>query len=274
MRCTLIAFILLAGFSVLCGADFTLLDASGGVWDSSGLFRRMMEEKTSLLPENQTLVLKKTAKLPGGLSAEQAAVVSGSGTEWKKRGLNYQLAGWVTVVAAVGKDSPLENISIEDLRRIYSGRVASWARFGGRELPIRRGGYTADTPQGRIFARKVMEMSVDKENTDINSRIAPGMLICRSARGGAALLRAVPGMIVFADADLIQMMHKDCKVLKIAGVFPNADNIASGRYPLAVQLGIVSSKKAPAQIVQAAVDFLKSDLSGKVTSSDAIKVKK
>ena len=263
MRCALMLFILSVGFSAFCSSDFTLFDASGGIWESSGLFRRLMEEKVSLLPDNQPVVLEKISKLPKQLSAQQAAVVSGNDADWKKSELNYQAVGRAAVVAAVSKDCPLENISIEDLQRIYSGRIASWARFGGRDLPVRRGGYAADTPQGRVFARLVMKAADDGKSADLNSQIAPGMIVCSSTQAGMALLRGVPGMIVFADAELMRVLHKNCKVLKIAGVFPSADNIASGRYPLTVPLGVVSSKDAPAQNVQVIVDFLKSDLSEK-----------
>ncbi len=60
----LIFLIMISCFFRVCASDYTLLDASGGAWDGSGLFRRMLSEKVSLLPEKDSLALEKVSALP------------------------------------------------------------------------------------------------------------------------------------------------------------------------------------------------------------------
>ena len=259
MRIGLIIFIVSVCFSGLCGADFTLLDASGGIWDSSGLLRLFLKEQTIQLPENFSFSVEHATELPEVFADNQAAVVCGGQELGKKLDLQYHPVGWVAVVAAVSRDCPLKDISIENLCRIYSGRAAVWSRFGGSELPIRRGGCAADTPAGRIFARKVMKQ-FESGKDDLNSQIAPGMVICASGKGGLALIQAVPGMIVFGGIELARLNNGSCTILKIDGVYPDDGNIAGGRYPLAVPLGVLSSRNAPAAVVAKIVEVMRSGL--------------
>ena len=258
----LIFFIMISCFFRVCASDYTLLDASGGAWDGSGLFRRMLSEKVSLLPEKDSLALEKVSALPDKLEAGQIAVVAGNAEDWKNKGYRCRFIGRAVVVAAAGKDCPLENISIEDLQRIYSGRAASWARFGGRDLPIRRAGYAAETPVGTVFARLVMQQGGKADELD--SQIAPGMLAVSSAAGCRALLQAVPGIIVFGSEDLLPLKIAGCKALKINGILPESAAIADGRYPLAVPLNMVAGKDTPEKIVDALADFLQSSMQKKL----------
>jgi phosphate transport system substrate-binding protein len=40
------------------------------------------------------------------------------------------------LVAVVNPENPVENLAVEDLRRIYDGRLASWAQVGGRNQEV------------------------------------------------------------------------------------------------------------------------------------------
>ena len=260
----LILGLVLFGFCRCYGSGFTLLDATCGVWDSSVIFQRMLDEKVSLLPEKYSIALEKCAVLPEKLSAAEIAVVAASADELKGKELNYRLIGKAAIVVAAGKDCPLENISIEDLQRIYSGRAASWARFGGRDIPIRLGGYAAGTPQEILFSRLVMGRKNDGKTVDLNSQIAPGMLVCGNVAGCRGLLSVVPGIIVFGSADLLLSKTAGFKVLKINGVPPDAAAVADGSYPLAMPLGVVSGKNVPEEIVKNIADFLQSTMQKKL----------
>ena len=87
----LIFFIMISCFFRVCASDYTLLDASGGAWDGSGLFRRMLSEKVSLLPEKDSLALEKVSALPDKLEAGQIAVVAGNAEDWKNKGYKCRI---------------------------------------------------------------------------------------------------------------------------------------------------------------------------------------
>ena len=65
-----------------------------------------------------------------------------------------------------------------------------------------------------------------------------------------ALVQAVPGMIVFGSVDLLQFKGANFNILKINGVFPDEENITSGRYPLAIPVGVLSSRNAPVDVIK------------------------
>lgn len=258
MRFCSFLLLVMSCFAALGGSDFTLLDAAGGVWDCSGLFRQMLDKQSAVLPEKYSLTLTPCDELPQKLSDDQAAVVCGSPEMWKKSDFVYHPLGSVTVAAAAGSDCPVKDISIENLRRIYSGRAAEWSRFGGGNVPIKRGGYSEKSPLGVVFAQKVMNQHPGGDKSDLNSQIAPGMVICTSSQGCRTLVQAVPGMIVFGSVELVQFRGRDFNILAINGVFPDEENIASGRYPLAIPVGLLSSRNAPEDVVKKIVSFLRS----------------
>ena len=256
MRYCWSCLLMLSLFTAVYGADFTLLDASGGMWDCSGLFRQMLDKQSAVLPEKYSFTLTQCTEFPQKLSAEQAALVCGSPEKWKRSDFNYHLLGWIAVVAAAGSDCPVKDISIENLRRIYSGRAAEWSRFGGGNVPIKRGGCSEKNPLGVLFAQKVMNPQAGGDKTDLNSQIAPGMVVCSSSQACRTLVQAVPGMIVFGSVDLLQFKGANFNILKINGVFPDEENIASGRYPLAIPVGMLSSRNAPVDVIKKIVTFL------------------
>ena len=71
------------------------------------------------------------------------------------------------IVAIVNPKNPVNAISLNDLGRIYSGRITNWSDLGGNDAPINVYGREEGSGTGDIFAEKVL--------APIGRRIAAGV---------------------------------------------------------------------------------------------------
>ena len=64
-------------------------------------------------------------------SAEQKKLASDAGKE-----LVYTPIGKEAFVFFVSEDNPVDGLTSEQIRNIYSGNITNWKKLGGRNLPI------------------------------------------------------------------------------------------------------------------------------------------
>jgi len=55
----------------------------------------------------------------------------------EEKGIVQVPVAWDALVAIVHKDSPVSNISLEDLRKVYLGQITNWQQLGADDMPIR-----------------------------------------------------------------------------------------------------------------------------------------
>lgn len=254
LNCILLTGMLLIGsFTSVFAAEesFVLLDSSNGGMGIQAFFSRVLEvDKAAVLPDNLAVSVKKGDLPVDGALAENCAVVCEDLRKYDSARFDCAAYGLLPVVVAVSSDSALESISIEDLRRIYSGRVNNWSRLGGADQKVYIAGSALQNAIGRGFRKLVMQQDIyGGKLPDASGLIKPDMLLCRNARAAAAVLQAVPGTIVFGSWRLAENKDKKYKVLKINNVEPTLENIISRRYPLTVEHFLSFNKGAmPARL--------------------------
>lgn len=239
------------------GGEFAILDASGGLWSVQQLFARMLAEGRSAAAGKTDIAFESVEKLPEKLRKGQAAVIAGKPDKRLKTDYRYVPLKPVSVVVAAGNDCPIDDISVEDLRRIYSGRAAVWSRFGGNDIPVRRAGYGMESAAGKVFNCIVMADSTGQNSRDPGRMIAPGMAICSTRSAAAALVQAVPGMIAFGDHELAVDPQGKYKVLKVNGIYPDDKAVSEAVYPLSVPLGILFHKDVAEDQIRKIICFIK-----------------
>lgn len=158
---------------------------------------------TARQPTDQELELGRNA----GVEFEQSAIA---------------LDGFVFLVNAA---NPVESLTLDQIRSIFSGEITSWADVGGHDRPIQP--YQRNETSGSQVLMEEMVMDglamVDAPNMMLPSMMAPFDAISRDTDG--------IGYSVFFYATHI-LLNDETRLIRIDGVEPSADTIQSGDYPL------------------------------------------
>ena len=246
--------------SLLAAADgtLTILDTGKSI-DLQKFFSRVFEKENSALPQDVVINITGTQwseikDIPvGSVIADDGLFMQKLPENWIKNIYAYQPG-----VLAVNINNPLEEVDIDTLQRIYSGRAGDWSRIGGRSGKIILAGYPEDSAVSRVFRKKVMFQDFNAGNdSDINKAIAPDVIICRTSEAAAALVQSSEQVIVFGGAGLLESSAKKYKILKVNGIFPSRENILAGKYKLFSVHAIISSKSNPPARLPELLNFLR-----------------
>lgn len=139
------------------------------------------------------------------------------------------------------KDSPVNNLTKQQLRQIFSGQIKNWKEAGGPDLPIILVVPGVETGAHKNFNRLVLQHNV----------IQYDYLTYKSTRVLEAIEELPLGAISFISRGA-QITHLKTKALSIDGKKPGDEN-----YPYH-QIFYLVSKGQPAGTVKAFVDFIKS----------------
>lgn len=138
----------------------------------------------------------------------------------------------------VNENNPVDNLTCDEIRGIYSGRIRNWAEVGGGNYlisPLQRN-------QGS-GSQTMMESFMGGENMPRDLDAALGRSIAFSFRYYVSSL---------TDYGRI-------KLLSIEGVYPSAENIANGTYPIASEFYAVYRADDDNPNIPIIIDWLLSD---------------
>ena len=144
---------------------------------------------------------------------------------------------WDALVAITSKDNPVDNISLENLKKIYLGQITSWKQLGGRDAPIelyvRRGKMSG---VGRTL-RELVFNNFDQE-------FKATYVVKSSGPVEEGIIKNINGIGVsgISSAKRRKVAGKGLKLLKINGKAPTYDNIKSGQYVLYRPLYLVTKR--------------------------------
>lgn len=142
---------------------------------------------------------------------------------------------WDALVVMVHKDTPVDNITLEQVRDLFLGRITNWKQLGGPDQPME-----VFARQGKIsgvgrMMRQLVYANFDQEFTA--TRFFPS---------SGPLERAVeetPWSIGVTGISSAQ--RRDVKILRLDGMEPSYDNIRSGAYTLYRPLYVASNPNNP-----------------------------
>lgn len=128
-------------------------------------------------------------------------------------------------------DNPVEQLAIQELADIYTGRIRNWKEVGGNDAPIILLSRESNSGTHVYFLEEVVRKG-DKENSDI---FAPQTILMPSSVGITSELRRNPNAIGYDGLGYVDPAHE--KIVAVAAeegkyVFPSAETAAAGDYPL------------------------------------------
>ncbi|MDR0609020.1 MAG: PstS family phosphate ABC transporter substrate-binding protein [Planctomycetaceae bacterium] len=159
-------------------------------------------------------------------------------TEAESKGIKLSVTpiGYEAFVFFVNKTNPVDQLTLEQIRNIYSKRMTRWSDVGGNNqkiLPFQR-------PEGSGSQTMMIQVMGDTpiaKPQRAEFQIAMGGIINRVAD-----YRNYNNSIGFSFRYYVEGMfkHDGVKLLRINGVEPTIENIQNGSYPLIGQLVIIT----------------------------------
>ena len=168
----------------------------------------------------------------------------------------YTLFGYESFVFIVNPENPLDGLTVDQIKEIYSGELTTWDELGveglGEIIPYQRpknsGSQTAlEKLMGDTPIMEAPQVYVSDGMTDILKTIEY-----------RNLPNAIGYTFRFFCAD---MVGSKVKLLAINGVEPTVENISNGKYPIITPLYAVTRKGESNPNVKRLLDFL-TDLQG------------
>lgn len=146
----------------------------------------------------------------------------------KAAGLVEHFLGWDVLVVVLNRDNPVQDLSMEQLRAIFSGEVDNWRDFGGADQPI----IVITNPQGSGMRDAVQQLVLgDREYLQLEVVSA---IVAESDRKVAMFANGITLLSMsMVDDDKV-------KVISVAGVSPDQATLTDGRYPMAKPLYLVT----------------------------------
>lgn len=152
-------------------------------------------------------------------------------TRAKEAGVEFEMVGigWDGFVFLLNKQNPVNDLTLDQIRDIYTGKITNWSEVGGEDLDILA--YQREPNSG---SQNLMEKMVMKGTPMAE---APQSLLISTMEGLIDSIatyedsRAAIGYSIYLYAKE-QYVRDGVKFLSINGVAPSDETIADGSYPL------------------------------------------
>jgi len=172
-------------------------------------------------------------------------------THEEERRVELRPVAWDALVLMVHKDNPVENVSLDQLRKMYKGQITNWKELGGKDAPIelyvRKGKISG---VGRTL-RELLFYNYDEEFVakyvaEETANLEKDMVTNPNGAGitGISSARKLKGI---------------AKILKLDGKEPTYENIRTGQYLLYRPLYIVTNLQEKDPEVKKFVTFVSGD---------------
>ena len=211
----------------------------GGVFEyntTTGGYEKLAERKTDIF-------------IGAGPSKEQKAYAERRGTEFV-----YTQIGWEAFVFFVHKDNPINSLTVEQIKGIYSGAITNWSQVGGSDeeiIPFQR-------DEGSGSQSMMIRFMGDTPLMEAETVTISGM--------GAVIEQVVDyqsraGSIGYSFRYYIEgiVQNPEVKMIAVEGIAPTAENIKNNTYPIITPVYAVTYTNNPNPNVALLVEWMLGD---------------
>ncbi len=173
--------------------------------------------------------------------------------------LKYTPIGYDPFVFFVHKDNPVDSLTVEQIKGIYSGEITNWKEVGGQDIPIKAYQQT-DGFDNQSMLKKIMGntplMPVIPEYTPPFAQ-RPPWDIPADYRNDKDAIGFYYGYYITNTLD--KGYAKNLKILKINGVSATGENIRCGAYPFYSPIYAVTYEGNPNKNVDILITWMLSE---------------
>ena len=161
-----------------------------------------------------------------------------------------------SLVVIVNRQNPIQEISLENLAKIYSGEITNWSQLGGTDLPILAATLAEDSATFSVFEDSVMttgSMAASVTHVDGNEE-------------AASYVNDNPGAIAFVGY-AFQRGQKPLNVISQCGIgtTPDAFSVKTEEYALFRRLYLYSRADLENELAKQFLEYINSPEANAVT---------
>ena len=150
--------------------------------------------------------------------------------EMKANAFDYKMTpiAMDALIFVVNEANPVNNLTTEQIQKIYSGEITNWKDVGGNDEPILAFQRNADAGSQTLMQKLVMG---DIPFMEAPSDIIVGSMgeLMESVKNYDNSANAIGYSVYYYANDM--RMAEGLKIITVDGVDPNAETIAAGEYP-------------------------------------------
>ena len=164
--------------------------------------------------------------------------------------MNNKVCG-IGFALVVNEDVTVDNLTIEQIQDIFTGKVTNWKELGGSDLAINVVNRSKSSGTRATFKDTILKDKDEKEGLGLTQD---------STSAAKKTVKDTSGAISYvALSNLRNDSEKEgLKLLKINGVDPTTENITSNKYPFWAYEYMIT-KGEPTGAVKAYIDYIISE---------------
>ncbi|KAF0217277.1 MAG: phosphate transport system substrate-binding [Geobacteraceae bacterium] len=188
--------------------------------------------------------------------------------EEKKEKLSSTTIGYDAVAVFIHKNNPIKNLTKEQLKGIFTGKIRNWQEVGGKNAPIVPNTEILDGKRATIemFQEHVLDGAPHAKFKQID---LPREQIVEVAKDENAVCTVSLGLYATLPADI----RGKVKSISVNGVSPDDKNTRSGAYLISRPLNLVT-KGVPKGEVKEFISFIISAEGQAIVSRNFVPVRK
>lgn len=183
-------------------------------------------------------------------SKEQIAYAEANNTT-----LEFTPIGREGFVFFVNKNNPIDNLTSDEIREIYAGRITNWKDVGGKNKEIlafqRNKGSGSQSMMIRFMNGVKLKEPIKNENVDSMALIVDDVADYKNYNN------SIGYSFRYYAEDIIA--NQNVKLLSVDGIAPTVENISNGTYPITTDFYAVTYKENENPNVNKLIEWILSE---------------
>ena len=140
----------------------------------------------------------------------------------REAGVGLEPVAWDALAIIVNRENPVDDISLEDVKNLFNGKISNWKQLGGEDEPV------------EIFVRSSKFSGVGRTlRKNVFADYDKELYSTKQFKSSGPLEKAVvANKNAIAVTGISSARLRDVKVLRLDDVMPSVENVKAGRYKI------------------------------------------